>query len=202
MKRKHLLLIGMTLTSLLLSGCKDADGNPISPFKTEDFTGRISFNVWDFLAVFLAFIVLLLVVFYFGYKPIKKAIQARKDYVEGNIKTAEEREEKSRGLVEEANQKLAKSKKEAFEIVEKAKVDANKEKEQIIEEAKLEAKEEKQKAREEIAQEIEANKEQIRKEIVDVALTASSELLGREVNDKDNKRLLDDFVNDLEKGDK
>ena len=172
MKRKHLLLIGMTLTSLLLSGCKDADGNPISPFKTEDFTGRISFNVWEFLAVFLAFIVLLLVVFYFGYKPIKKAIQARKDYVEGNIKTAEEREEKSRGLVEEANQNLAKSKKEAFEIVEKAKVDANKE------------------------------KEQIRKEIVDVALTASSELLGREVNDKDNKRLLDDFVNDLEKGDK
>ena len=111
-------------------------------------------------------------------------------------------EEKSRGLVDEANENLAKSKKEAFEIVEKAKVDANKEKEQIIEEAKLEAKEEKQKAREEIAQEIEANKEQIRKEIVDVALTASSELLGREVNDKDNKRLLDDFVNDLEKGDK
>ena len=202
MKRKHLLIVTTLFTSILLSGCKDADGNPISPFNTDDFTSRISFNVWDFLAVFLAFVVLLLVVFYFGYKPLKKAIKDRHDYVEGNIRTAEEREEKSRNLVDEANENLAQSKKEALEIVEKAKVDANKEKEQIIEEAKLEAKEEKEKAREEIAQEIEANKEQIRKEIVDVALTASEELLGREVNDKDNKRLLDDFVNDLEKGNK
>ena len=39
----------------------------------------------------------------------------------------------------------------------------------------------------------------IHDEIVDVALSASEELLNREVNKDDNKRLLNDFVNDLEK---
>ncbi len=179
------------LTTLSLASCKG------SPFNPEDFISRISFNVWDFLAVFLAFIILITVAFFVAYKPIRKFIKNRQDYVEGKIVEAESREEKSRNLINEGNTYVSESKKEANRIIEKAKLDANKQKDEIIEQARKDAGLEKEKARQEINLEIEANKQMIHDEIVDVALNASKELLSREVNSKDNKRLLDDFVNEL-----
>ena len=190
--------VGRLLPLILISTCVLGSCNSV-PFNSEDFTSRIFFNVWDFLAVFLAFIVLLLVAFFVAYKPIKKFIKNRADYVEGKISEAEVREEKSRSLIAEGDLYVSDSKKEANRIIEKAKDDATKQKDEIIESAKVEAEKEKEKARAEIALEIEANKQMIHDEIVDVALSASEELLNREVNKDDNKRLLNDFVNDLEK---
>lgn len=181
---------------LLLSSCSG------SPFSSEDFTSRIFFNLWDFIIVFAAFIVLVLVAFFFAYKPIKAYMKKRADYVEDKIKSADENLEKSRKNVLESEKTLRESKKNSIEIISNARNDATKVKEEIIAEAKIEANKEKQKAKEEIAQEIEANKDALHKEIVDVALKASEELLSREVNDEDNKRLLDDFVNDLSKEEK
>lgn len=192
MKNKGKIILLILLSTFSLTSC---DG---VPFSSEDFTSRISFNVWDFLATFLAFVVLVLVVFFFGYKPIKEYVRKRGEYVEGKIKTAEERELKSQGLVKEAEENLASSKKSAILIVEKAREDANKQKAEILEQAKQEAKEEKIKAEQEIAQEIESTKDEIHREIVQVAMDASKKVLGREVNSKDNEKLVNDFINDLE----
>lgn len=181
------------LSTCVLSGCGDG------PFKSEDFTSRIFFNLWDFLAVFAAFIILVLIAFFVAYKPIKKFIANRQAYVEGKLSEAETREEKSRSLISEGEYYVSSSKKEAKQIIEQARVDASKQKEEILNEARQEAEMEKQKARAEIALEIEANKKAIHDEIVDVALSASEELLNREVKDKDNKRFLDDFVDNLSK---
>jgi F-type H+-transporting ATPase subunit b len=193
MKNKGKIIALALLSSLLLSGCQG------SPFDSDDFLSRISFNLWDFLATFLAFIVLLLVAFFFGYKPIKGYIKRRSNYVEGKIKTAEKREIDSRGLVEEAEKTVADSKKSAILIVDKAKEDANIRKAEIIEQAKEEANQEKAKAKQDIAREVEASKDDIHREIVSVAMNASKKVLGREINEEDNARLVDDFVKDLDK---
>lgn len=184
------------LSILTLSSCSG------SPFTSEEFTSRIFFNLWDFLIVLTAFIVLVLIAFFFAYKPIKEFAKKRADYVEGKIRTAEEREKKSQNLISEGEKTLLESKRNAALIVDEARENATKIKDEIINEAKLEAQNEKKKAQEEIAQEIEANKDAIHKEIVDVALKASEELLNREVSKDDNKRLLDDFVDNLNKKEK
>lgn len=184
------------LSILILSSCSG------SPFTSEEFTSRIFFNLWDFLIVLTAFIVLVLIAFFFAYKPIKEFAKKRADYVEGKIRTAEEREKKSQNLISEGEKTLLESKRNAALIVDEARENATKIKDEIINEAKLEAQNEKKKAQEEIAQEIEANKDAIHKEIVDVALKASEELLNREVSKDDNKRLLDDFVDNLNKKEK
>lgn len=196
MKRKIPIFAFTLISALSLTSCDE------SPFNAESFLSKLFPQPWDALAVFLAFIVLVLVAFYFGFKPIKKLINARKDYVEGNIKTAEEREQKSRNLVSEAEKQVSESKKEAIAIVEKAREDALKQKEIIVKEAKDEALKEKEKAKEEIALEIEASKDEIHREIVSVALDASKKVLEREVNEKDNERLIDDFIDEVNKEDK
>lgn len=194
MKNKKVLKLSIILMmSFLMSGCSDV------PLDSSQFLERISFNLWDFLAVFASFIVLVLIGFFFAYKPVKEYIKKRGDYIEGNIKKAEERELKTRNIVSQAEENVKNSQKEALLIIEKAKDDALKEKEQIIAEAKDEAQKQIEKAQIDIASEIEKSKDDIHKEIVDVALSASSKILGRSLNDEDNKRLLDDFVNDLNK---
>lgn len=195
MKRKIPLFAVSFISALALSSCGKA------PFDKDSFLSKLFPQPWDALAIFLAFIVLLLVAFYLAYKPVKKLIKDRQDYVSGKIKEAEDREEKTRGLVLEAEKNVGESKKTAQQIIEKAQEDANKQKAIIIADAKKEAELEKEKAKQEIAQEFEASKDEIHREIVSVAMDASSKVLGREVNDEDNRRLVDDFVKDLKKDD-
>ena len=183
----------LLLAPIVITGC---DGKP---FEQEDFLHYLFPNPWDALAIFLAFIVLLLVVFYFAYKPVKKLIKNRKDYVEGKIKNAEEREALAAKKVEEAEKEIVESRQKAIEIVEKAKLDASKERDEIKAQAKLDADKEVERARQEIAQEIEATKDEIHREIVSVALDASSKVLEREVNKKDNEKLINDFIDELDK---
>jgi len=190
-KFKKLLIYCSTL--LLLTGCDDL------PVNTEEFLKKLFPNVWDFLATFLAFIVLLLIVFYVAYKPVKELIKKRGDYVEGKMDNAEKMEKEAEEKSALAEQAISKSRKEAIEIVEKAKEDANREREIITKKAKEEADNEVLRAKEEIAQEIEKSKDDIHREIVSVALDASKKVLSREVNNKDNEKLIDDFISDLDK---
>lgn len=190
MRKSKLAFISLvTFSSVALSSCKGPT--------TQEFMDKLFPNPWDALAVFLAFIILLIAVFYFAYKPVKKLLKQRGDYVEDKIKTAETREKESAKLLNEANEEIKAKRIEAMGIVEKAKEDANKERAAILEKAKEEKQDELQRTREEIAQEIEASKDEIHREIVSVALDASSKVLEREVNSKDNEKLIDSFIDDL-----
>ena len=188
-KSKFTFLALITFSSVALSSCEGPT--------TQEFMDKLFPNPWDALAVFLAFVVLLIAVLYFAYKPVKKLLKQRGDYVEDKIKTAEQREKDSQRLLDETNEEVKAKRIEAMGIVEKAKEDANKERNEILEKAKEEKQAELQRTREEIAQEIEASKDEIHREIVSVALDASSKVLEREVNKKDNEKLIDSFIDEL-----
>lgn len=170
-----------------------------SPFQDSTFLQKLFPNFWDFLVQFLAFIVLLVVVYFLGYKRIKKLIKARKDYVEHNLRDSEDQK-----AIAERNAKLSAetidtSKKEAATIVANAKVEADKQAAAILAKAKEDAILEKQKADQDIAAAKKKSQDDVHKQIVEVALSASSQVLGREVDNQDNARLVDAFVNDLDK---
>lgn len=187
-KSKLLLLSSSTVMATCLTGCDVSIG---------DITDKLFPNPWDALAVFLAFVLLLIVVFYFAYKPVKKLLKKRGDYVEGKVKDAEKRELESQKLLSEAGEEMKAKKAEAMAIVEKAKGEALQERNAILEKAKEEKRAELEKTKEEIAQEIEASKDEIHREIVSVAIDASSKVLEREVNKEDNEKLIDSFIDDL-----
>ncbi len=164
----------------------------------EGFIEKLFPNPWDALAVFLAFVVLLVVVFYFAYKPVKKLIQKRAQYVDDKLRNAEKSEVEAQNKAQEAELNLKKSHQEAMLIVEQAKADAENERVRIKEKAKEEADQEVLRAKEEIKQEIEKSKDEIHSQIVDVAFDASKKVLSREVNQKDNEKLINEFIDDLE----
>ena len=190
MKKKKLVFL-LPLT-LLISGCE-------INLEAKDFQEKLIPNWTSFVVQVAALIVLITVVMIFAYKPVKKIVNKRQDYIESNIKEAEN----SKAIWQEnelkSKETVLASTRTAADIVAEAKETANVEKAKILEETALEVERMKKDAENDIARMKEEAKEDIRQEIVSVALDASKELLGREVDSSDNTRLIEEFIEDIKK---
>ena len=154
-------------------------------------------NWISFVIQFLSFLILLTVVFVFAYKPVKKILKKRADFVENEIKEARENNLIAQKNVEEAKEMVATSKVQASAIIKNAEQQGHEQYDAIIEQAKTDVEEMKKDAQKDIERAKEEAIQDIRNEMVSVALSASEEILKREVDTKDNKRLAEDFINHL-----
>lgn len=165
----------------------------------ESFLEKIIPNIWAFLVQFLALVVLIILFFVLAYKPVRNIIKKRQDHIEGQINQAEKTNLESQQKLNEANLTLSTSKKDALKIIDDAKEDALKQKDLIIKQTNEEINNLKTKAQEDIKREKERARDEINKTIIDVALSASKEVLKREINEDDNQKLIDEFINNIDK---
>lgn len=174
---------------------------PDSPFKTSEFVDKIFPNgLWDFVLQLCAFVILILIVFFVGYKPMKKAIKARGDAIENDLATAKAKRLEAEAAASQKEATIEEGKQEASRIVAAAKLEAEAKGKAIVDEAKAQASFARKRADEEIAQAKEKSRQDAKEDIVDVAMAASSKLLSREVNDEDNARLVSDFIDEVNRG--
>ncbi len=153
---------------------------------------------WFSLVIQLSsFIILLLVVFFVAYKPVKKMLQKRADFIQEEIEQAQKNHAEAVEQTNEAKKILSDSKAEASLIIANATKKGEEKYEAMILEAKEEVKEMKLAAQDDIEQAKVDALNDIRNEMVNVALSASKEILKREVDEKDNARLAEDFINRL-----
>lgn len=165
-----------------------------TPFTPQDFLDKLFPNFWSFLINFLALIVLFVALYFIAYKPVKKLVDARKDYVERNLRDSEKAKAISERKAKEGDDIVAKAEAEAAVIIGKAKSDAVVSASAITATAEKEAQERQKAADEAIRQAEERSKRAVHDEIVSVALEASKKVLGREVKDEDNQKLIRDFA--------
>ena len=154
-------------------------------------------NLWAFLAQFIAFVIMAIIVVKFAYKPVHNFIAKRQEYVQSNL----EKIKKDRLEAEAANKKaqdnLSMSHKEAVEILNQAKLQAEKDKSQAEAELQKELQQKRIQAEKVIEQEKRKAVEDAKDEIVDIALQASSSLIGRNISSEDNKRLVEEMIEDV-----
>lgn len=154
-------------------------------------------NWISFVIQLSSFLILLLVVFFVAYKPVKRMMQRRADHIENEIKQAEEKNVLAAASVNEAKELVSSSKLKASEIIKNAEVQGQEKYDAIILEAKQEVADMKKAAEEDIERAKEDAIQDIRSEMVNVALSASKEILKREVDKKDNVKLAEDFIDQL-----
>ncbi len=165
----------------------------------KDYISKNLIPSWvSFVVQFAALVIMVLVVFLVAYKPVKKMLAKRADYVENNIRDSETAKAQAEQSVLAAQEALIASKKEAAEIISNAKVIAEDNNRKMMEESQLEINKMKALAEEDIERSKVEAREEIRKEMVSVALAASEEVLKREINEKDNSRIVKDFIKDLD----
>ena len=163
-----------------------------------DIISKLIPNWISFVVQLAAFLVMVVVITYFAYKPVKKIIKTRQDYIEDNIKQSEIAKQRANDNIFKSEETLTNSQKQANEIIEQAKLEAEKERSRILEEADKEVARMKLNAEQDIAQAKVDAKEEIRKEMVNIALDASGEILARNVSSKDNVKLAEDFIRSID----
>ncbi len=191
--KKKLSIILVSLISLVsLSSCES------KPVESDKFIEKM-FGSWESLVIQLtSTLILFCVVGFFVFKPVRKILQTRQDYVVSQVKNAEAYKEDALNKQKEADDRIASLQDEAKSIIE----EANKNAATIKDNASKEMDEERIHQKELLAKEIEQEKikakEEIRKEIVNVALDASKAILEREVTKSDNDKIVDDFIKEVE----
>lgn len=195
MKRFYKSLILFLPLALVLTSCNTDDlGNDLS----NQIEAKLFPNIWAFLVQFIAFIIVALLVIKLGYKPVRKYLDKRRELLDNEVNEAKKLNADAKENFLKSEKALADTKKGATSIIEDAKKEANAKKEEILNEAFFEASKTKEKALLDIEKTKESVKKKLQDEIINVALDASSKILKREVNEKDNKRIINQFVDDLE----
>lgn len=163
----------------------------------EEFVSKVFPNIWAFLVQFLAFIVMMLIVIKFAYKPVSRFLSKRREYIADNLRQADEKNAKAEANVLDSMEQLSRAKKEAVEMIGDAEKEAQKERERLMQQAQEDIARKKEKAREEIEREEQKAIRRVHDEVVSLAYETSKSILQREVSDEDDKKMVDDFVHDL-----
>ena len=154
-------------------------------------------NLLSFVVQFLSFLVLIIAVFILAYKPVKKILKKRADYIENEINEAKQSNLEAQKSVDEAKEMVASSKLQASEIIARAEKQGQERYDMMLVSANNEIVEMKKEAEKDIERAKEEAIQDIRNEMVSVALSASEEILKREVDSKDNRKLAEDFIDRL-----
>ena len=152
----------------------------------------------DLVINIVSIIVLFAIVRVLAYKPVKKFLTERSERVAAEKEKAQQlaadAEEKSR----QCEEMLEENKKLKDETVRQGEAEAKIEAQKIIDEAGRKAEKMISDAEKKAAEIYNNSVEDSRKEIIDISLQMSSAVLSREVSDDDNRKLVDEFLNELE----
>lgn len=184
----------ISFLSLFLTSCDTSDlqdnlsniGNKILP------------NIWVFLVQFISLLVMVLFIIFFAYKPIKKYMNKRKEELDNEIKIAKLSQEEADANILKSKKVIEESKNKAKDIIQFAEIEANARKKDIINSANKEASDLIKDSKKRMENDRIETENDIKNEIINVAIRASSKILEREVNDSDNRKIVDDFLKELD----
>ena len=195
MKKKLLKLAWLSPCLLFLASCdvEKASGNI-----TETINDAIP-NLYITLAQLGAFIVMVVLVIVFGYKPIKKKLDARREYVQKNLEDSDEHLKKAKKAQEEAENNITDSRVKANAIVEAARRQAMEETKQMMDKAQESIDLRKKQGEAELEERKKNLERDTHDQIVKTALDASKEILGRELTQEDNDEMIAKFLKDIDR---
>lgn len=145
----------------------------------------------------IVFVLLLVVLGRFAWKPLLEALNAREETIRGDLDKAKSEREQAEKLLAEYRDRLAKAQAEAEGVVKSAAVAAEKVKSEILEQAQTQAAETVEQARAKIdAATMEALREIYRRSAT-LATELAANILQREVNAEDHRVLITQALDKL-----
>ena len=159
--------------------------------------GFISFNTWTALFVLLNTITMFLVLKKFLFKPVLKMIHDRQKEVDDMYADAQKAKEEAQRMEQDYARKLSTATQDGDRIVKEAVARGRSREEEIIREANREADAIRNKAAQDIDRERRKAVNDAKDEICVIALDIAGKVVGRELTDADQSRLVDHFIDGL-----
>lgn len=161
----------------------------------------LKFEFWSIFWAVFNVVVLFILLRIFLFKPINKLMNERTQSIQKDIDDAEKAKAEAEELRRQYSDSISEAKEEANRIIMKAHDDAESERAIIIQKSHEEADQIVSAASETIENERRQALRQARSEIADLAIEAASKIVGANLDDEKNRRLVDEFLSE-EEGDK
>lgn len=180
-----ILLVMLCVGAAAFGADAQAQGRELSPF-----SGTFADALWTIIA----FVVLLVVLWKWAWKPILAALNARQEHIEKQVTDAEQTRKEAEHVLAEYRKKLEDADSEGKAIIASGVNKAQQEAKEII----AGAREKTEAIRLKAEADIERARNQAGAELFDQAgemvLRLGQEILGRVITDEDNQKLIDEAV--------
>lgn len=164
------------------------------------FEELLGVNPWTALFVLLNTLAVFFVARKFLFNPVMDIITSRQKEIDDLYADAESNKETAENLRAEYEQKLSEAKSHGEKIVRDAMVRGQSREEEILRQANAEADAIRRKAEADIAQEKKKALNDAKNEISDIAMTIAGKVVGRSLEETDQTRLVDEFIEGLGDG--
>ena len=173
---------------------------PVPVMAQEGGGGMFDLNLGLSVWTTLVFLILLGILWKFAWGPILEMVQAREDGIQGTLDQAANEREEAAKLLAEHRQQMADARRQAQQVIAEGKEAGERVRRDIEEKARAEGDAMIERARESIEREKDAALGELRKESVDLALAAAGKLVQESLDEKKDRELVMDFIDELSSG--
>lgn len=152
-----------------------------------------------FAWILITFLLFMFILAKFAWKPILNALKERESSIKDSLESAEVAMEQAKKISADNEKAMKEAEQKAQEIRKQAVEEAEAIRQERIEKSRKEAEAMLEQARETIEQEKQKALVELRKEVADLAVQAASKIIESELDDKKNKKLVDEYIQDISK---
>lgn len=148
----------------------------------------------------VTFILVLVVLWLFAWKPIIKGLDARNEKIQDDLDASKKLREQAEAMMSDYRKNLDASKDQALQIIDEGKRDAESIRQRILADAKKEAEEIHDRAVADITQAKTKAIKELEKEVVDISVAIISKILSRDVSKEDHRNIILKELDQLKSG--
>ncbi|MEX2582077.1 MAG: F0F1 ATP synthase subunit B [Gemmatimonadota bacterium] len=162
--------------------------------------GLLDINTGLMVWTVLIFLLVLGILYKAAFPHILGAVEAREARIRELLEEAARDREAAQAALAEHTKQLEETRARMQELVVEGRTAGERVREEIIAEARSQADEILARGRRDVRQELDTAMQELRRETVELAIAAASKLVDRNLDAEDNRRLVRDYLADLESG--
>lgn len=163
----------------------------------QDSPNLIQFNPASFFWTLGLVLFTLWVLSKFAWPMLVRKMEEREERISEGLRKAEEAEARAQDLADRQEQILNEARAEAKQLIADSRAAAETQRASLIESAQIDIAAERERAKREIDLERARAIDELKTATVNLTLKASTELLGRELDDQDHRRMVRELIDDL-----
>ena len=157
----------------------------------------ISIAPWTLIFQILNLLLLMVLFKKYLFKPVTEILEKRQAEIEGHYQEAQQAETDAKAMKADYESKMAGARQEADRVIKTATESANAMSASIVEDARTQADQLKRRAQTEIDLQRRRAFDEVKGELSGIALDIASQVIEREVNEKDHEAFIDEFIKNV-----
>ena len=157
----------------------------------------ISIAPWTIIFQILNLLLLMVLFKKYLFKPVTEILEKRQAEIEGHYQEAQQAETDAKAMKADYESKMAGARQEADRVINTATESANAMSASIVEDARTQADQLKRRAQTEIDLERRRAFDEVKGELSGIALDIASQVIEREVNEKDHEAFINEFIKNV-----